>query len=109
MKYLCLAYSDDKKWNALSRTEQAPLQAYDQVLRSNGHFVAAVQSPTTLQFVNGTAQVHAGPLTGVNQELAGFYIIEAEDLNKVIQLLSKTPCAQAGSYELRKIEEITQT
>ena len=98
MKYLCLAYSDDQKWNALPRSERSALQEYDEVLRKQGHVVVAVQPVTSLQFTDEAAQTCPGSLAPMKQEMAGFYIIEAKDLNEVIQLLSETPCAEVGAY-----------
>ena len=53
MKYLCLAYGDEKDWNALSKSEQDSLLAQDEVLRKRGDLVAAVQRPTTVRAPNG--------------------------------------------------------
>lgn len=104
MKFLCLAYGDENKWNALSKSKQDTLRAQDNLLRKNGHLVAAVQTATTVRFVAGKARASDGPFVQTKEQLAGFYIIEAKDMNEVIQLISKTPCAQAGAFEIRPID-----
>lgn len=96
MKYLCLAYGDEKDWKVLSKSEQDKLLAQDQVLIKRGDFVAAVQKATTVQAPNGKVSTREGPFAESQVPLAGFSIIEARDLNEVVELVSKTPCAQAG-------------
>ena len=104
-KFLCLAYGDDKKWNTLSKSKQEALRAQDDVLRSKGNVVAAVQTATTLRFTDGNVRTIDGPLGQSKIPLAGFYILHVKDIDEVIGLLSKTPCAYAGAIEVRPIEE----
>lgn len=96
MKYLCLAYGDEKDWGVLSKSEQDELLAQDEVLRKRGDFVAAVRPATTVQAPNGKVVTMDGPFANAKVPLAGFSIIDARDLNEVIELVSKTPCARAG-------------
>jgi hypothetical protein len=96
MKYLCLAYGDEKKWTALSKSEQDKFLAQDQVLIKRGDYVAAVNPATTVQAPNGKVVKIEGPFANAKVPLAGFSLIEARDLDEVIELVSKTPCAQAG-------------
>jgi hypothetical protein len=103
MKFLCLAYGDEKKWNALPKSTQEALRAQDDLLRSRGDLVAEVLAPTTVRFINGRARTVDGAFGQAPLPLAGFYVIEAGDMNEVIGLLSNTPCAHAGAYELRPL------
>ena len=103
MKFLCLAYGDEKKWLALPKSTQEALRAQDDLLRSRGDLVAEVQAPTTVRFAGGHAQASDGAFGQAPLPLAGFYVIEARDMDEVIGLLSKTPCAHAGAYELRPL------
>jgi len=96
MKYLCLAYGDEKDWKALSKSEQDQLLAQDEVLRERGDFVAPVGTATTVQAPNGKLITGNGPFADSKVPLAGFSLIEAGDLNEVIELVSKTPCPNAG-------------
>ena len=106
MKFLCLAYGNEKDWNALSKSEQDELLAQDEVLRRRGDLVAPVGSPTTLRAWGGAPSTTDGPFSESNVPLAGFSVIEARDLDEAIELTANTPCARAkGAVELRPILE----
>lgn len=103
MKFLCLAYGDERKWNALPKSTREMLRAQDNLPRARGDLVAEVLAPTTVQFASGHAQANDGPFGQAPLPLAGFYVLEARDMDEAIRLLSKTPCAHAGAYELRPL------
>lgn len=108
MKYLCLAYGDEKDWNALSKADQETLLAQDEVLRKGGILMGAVQTAViTVRAWDGTPEVTDGAFAACGVPLAGFCVIEAADLNEVINLVAQTPCARAkGAIEVRPISEI---
>lgn len=108
MKYLVLAYGNEDGWNALSSAEQDNLLAQDEVLRKRGDVVAAVhQSAIVVRAWDGTPTTSKGPFAYARMPLAGFGIIEAADLDEVIRLVAKTPCARAkGAIEIRAIAAI---
>jgi hypothetical protein len=105
MKYVCLAYGAEKDWLALSKSEQDALLAQDEVLRKRGALMAAVETRvTSVRAWDGTASTTDGALARSGAPLAGFSIIEAADLNELVQLVAKTPCARAkGWIEIRPI------
>ena len=108
MKYLCLVYLDDEKWSAVPDTECAQ---YGKGLRDSGHWVTgqALQprhTATTVRVRNGQLAVTDGPFAETKEQLAGFYMIEARDLNEAIQLASKIPPARTGSIEVRPVREL---
>jgi len=105
MKYLCLAYGDEAGWKDLSKREQDAVLAQDQVLRKRGDLVRAVEtSVTTVRAWDGTPSVVSVPFADSRVPLAGFGIIEADNLEEAIQLVTNTPCARAkGAIELRPI------
>jgi hypothetical protein len=105
MKYLCLAYGDERAWNGLTRDEQAALLAQDEQLRKRGDLVAAVEpASTVVRAWDGTPQTTEGPFGASFLPLAGFSIIEAASLEEAIRLVAQTPCARArGAVELRPI------
>jgi hypothetical protein len=106
MKYLCLAYGDEKHWKALSKSEQKALLAQDEVLRKRGDLVAPVQKATTVRVINGEVSATPGPFAQPRVPLAGFSLIDARDLDEVVDLVSKTPCARAkGAVEVWPIME----
>jgi hypothetical protein len=86
--------------------------AYDDVLRTNGHFVGgeALQSArnaTTLRWQNGKVLITDGPYAETKELLGGILILEARDLNHAIQLLSPHPGVQAGPFEICPAEDLT--
>jgi hypothetical protein len=105
VKFLVLAYGAEKDWIALSKQEQAELLAQDAVLRERGDTVAAVQLVvTTVSTRDGTTTATDKSFATSRAPLAGFGIIEAEDLERAIQLVAHTPCAVAnGAVEIRAI------
>ena len=108
MKYLCLAYGDEKDWQQLSKAEQDALLAQDDVLRRRGDLVAAVEpSATTVRAWDGVPKATKGGFAESQVPLAGFSIIEAPDLERAIELVADTPCARAGgAVELHPIDQI---
>ena len=115
MKYLCLAYEEEKRLNDLSRDEWDDLRretlAYVEVLRKNGHLVLtnALQSArtaATLTVRSGKLSVMDGPYAETKEQLGGFFLIEASDRNEAIELASRWPSARLGSIEVRPIEEV---
>lgn len=105
MKYLVLAYGDEKHWNALTKNEQDALLAQDEVLRNRGDLVAAVESTvTTLRAWDGIPKTTESTFADSSVPLAGFGIIEAGNLDEVVQLIAGAPCARAkGAIEVRPI------
>ena len=111
MKYLCLVYLDEKRLDELPDEECV---AHDTAIRESGHGIASealesVQTATTVRMRNGKVSVTDGPFAETKEQLAGFYLIEARDLNEAIQLASKIPPARVGSIEVRPIRPIRET
>jgi hypothetical protein len=118
MKYLCLVFFDEKKLEALSEKESATLDeeslAYDELLRKNGHFIAAqalqsVHAATTVRQRSGKISVTDGPFAETHEQIGGFILIDARDLNEAIQLASKIPAIRLGGVEVRPIKELTSS
>ena len=114
MKYLCLIYGDEMKMYARPAAELDAIagecEGYDQALRQNGQFIACerlqpVTSATTVRTRNGRVSVTDGPFAETKEQLAGFYLIEARDLNEAIRLASKIPPARLGCVEVRPVWE----
>jgi hypothetical protein len=111
MKYLCLVYGEEKKLEGMADSE---CLAYDTALREAGHCLASealqpVETATTVRVRNGKVAVTDGPFAETKEQLAGFYLIEARDLNEAIQLAAKIPPARVGSVEVRPIRPIRET
>jgi hypothetical protein len=105
MKFLCLAYGDEKDWKALSEAEQNELLAQDEVLRQRGALMAAVKTDVvTVTAWDGVPKSTSGAFAKPGLPLAGFSVIEAESVDEVIRLVAGTPCARAnGAIEIRPI------
>ena len=116
MKYLCMVFFDEKNLSALSESESQALDdeslAYDNNLRKRGHFVTAealesVHAATTVRIRGGKVSVTDGPFAETNEQIGGFILIEAKDLNEAIQLASKIPSIRLGGVEVRPIKTLT--
>jgi len=108
MKYLCLVYLEEQKLHAVPDRECAACGAD---LRTNGTLLAAealqpVETATTVRVRSGRVSITDGPFAETKEQLAGFYLIEARDLNDAIQVASKIPPAREGSVEVRPIREL---
>jgi len=111
MKYLCLVYLDEKRLDELPDEDCV---AYDTAVRKSGHCIASealqsVQVATTVRVRNGKVAVTDGPFAETKEQLAGFYMIEARDLNEALHLAAKIPPARVGCIEVRPIRPIRET
>jgi hypothetical protein len=118
MKYLCMVFFDETKLEALSSAESQALDdaslAYDETLRKGGHLLAAqalqsVQSATTVRIRKSKVSLTDGPFAETNEQIGGFLLIEAPDLNEAIRLASKIPSIDLGGIEVRPIKELTSS
>jgi hypothetical protein len=116
MKYVCLGYIEPGKFESMSESERNAFVdgcfAYDDVLRKNGHFAGGegLQPPNnavTLRFRNGKVAITDGPFAETKEQIGGILILEANDLNHAIQLMSKHPGVRAGPFEIRAALDMT--
>ena len=116
MKYICLGYIEENKWETMSESERNAMMdecfAYDDVLRKNGHFAGgeALQGPrnaATLRWKNGKVSITDGPYAETKEQLGGILILEARDLNHAIQLMSQHPGVKAGPFEIRPAADLS--
>ena len=108
MKYLCLVYGEEDKIAAMDDHE---CLACDAELRAGGHCVASealqpVATATTVRIRNGRLSVYDGPFAETKEALAGFYLIEARDLNEAIQVAGRLPSAPLGTVEVRPCRDL---
>ena len=115
MKYVCLGYIDEARWNALPEAERNATMdrciAYDEELRRRGHFAGgeALQSyrnAATLRYRDGTVAVTDGPFAETKEQLGGILFLEARDLNEAIQLMSRHPGVRVGPFEIRPAADL---
>jgi len=110
MKYLCLVYLDEKR---LDEVPDSDCLEYDAAIRRSGHCIASealqpVQTATTVRVRNGKVSITDGPFAETKEQLAGFYLVEAKDLNEAIQLAARIPPVHVGSVEVRPIRPIRE-
>ncbi|MBB5317949.1 YciI family protein [Tunturibacter empetritectus] len=114
MKYLCLVFYDEKKRNALSERESLALIdeaiSFNDELQTTGHFITAypledVHAASTVRVRSGKVTVTDGPFVETNEQIGGFILIEARDLNEAIQIASRIPPARLGGVEVRPVIE----
>ena len=108
MKYLCLVYLDSERWSACSDTECAD---YVRQLVEGRRLVAGeplhpVHTATTVRVRNAEVTVTDGPFAEMREMLAGFYLVDARDLNEAIQIAARIPPAKHGSIEVRPVREL---
>lgn len=111
MKYLCMVYLDESRGDEVPHDDEC--LAYDEEIRRTGHCIASealqpVQTATTVRVRNGKTSVTDGPFAETKEQLAGFYLIEAGDLNEAIELAARIPPARMGSIEVRPIRPIRE-
>ena len=108
MNYLCLVYLDQENWDACKDSDCA---GYVRTLNEKGNFrggepLHPVHTATTVRVRNGQLSLTDGPFAETKEMLAGFYLIEAKDLNEAIRLAADIPPAKYGSVEVRPIREL---
>jgi hypothetical protein len=118
MKYLCMVIVDEKKLQAMAENEAQALDdeslEYDDALRKKGHFLAAqalesVTSATTIRIRSGKVSITDGPFAETHEQVGGFILIEAKDLNEAIQLASHIPVIRFGAVEVRPVKELAHS
>ncbi|MDZ4721978.1 MAG: YciI family protein [Roseiflexaceae bacterium] len=114
MKYLCLMYVEEAKLEALPEHEYnriiGEFLSYHEELRKSGHYIASsilqpIQMATTIRVRNGKISISDGPFTDTKEQLSGFYLIEARDLNDAIRVASIRLPTRLGCIEIRPIHE----
>ena len=108
MKYLCLVYLDEKK---LGDVPDSECKACGDALRNSGHHIAAealqpVHTATTVRVRNGNVSVTDGPFAETKEHLAGFYLVDAKDLDEAIGIAARIPGAKVGTVEIRPVIEM---
>jgi hypothetical protein len=115
MKYICLVHAAPEAMIALSPEAGRRLTDdsidYDLDLKERGHMIhaEALQSPETAVIIrvrNGRMSSTDGPFAETKEQLAGFILIEARDLNEAIQVAAGIPMARVGSVEVRPVLEM---
>jgi hypothetical protein len=112
MKYLCLIYEDETFWTRTPKPELdailADYRAFGAKYKQSGHMLGGhalepTATATTIRVRNGKMSTTDGPFAETREQLGGYYMLEAKDLNEAIQIAAKIPGAKTGSIEVRPI------
>jgi hypothetical protein len=113
MKYLCLIYDEESKMATMSEQDANAFMgeyfAFTEDIKKSGHYLGGealkpVSTATTIRVRNGKMSTTDGPFAETKEQLGGYYLIEARDLNDALQVASRIPSARMGSVEVRPIE-----
>jgi len=114
MKFLCLSYLDEQKLDLMSESERETFIkecfAYDNILRKNGNFVRlealqSAQNAKTLRCRNGKVSITDGPYAETKEQIGGILSLDANDLNRATELMSKHPGIRVATFEIRPLDE----
>lgn len=117
MKYLCLIYDEERKMADMAKADADAFMgeyfAFTNDIKQTGHYVAGealhpVHTATTVRIRNGKVSTTDGPFAETKEQLGGFYLVSAKDLNEAIQIASRIPSARYGSIEVRPIVDYSQ-
>lgn len=112
MQYLLLIYDDEKVWDAMSPEQSGALLAeyhgYTKDVEASGHMrggnaLQPVATATTVRVRDGKTVTTDGPFAETKEQLGGYYLVEAKDLDEAIALAARIPSARLGSIEIRPI------
>jgi hypothetical protein len=112
MKYLLLIYNEETNWTKLAEADRGKLHQeymdYTQRIHKSGNYVAGealqpIATATTVRIKNGKTVTTDGPFAETREQLGGFYMVEAKDLDEAITLASGIPASRTGCVEVRPI------
>jgi hypothetical protein len=115
MNYLCLIYSDETIWPKLPKSETDMMMReyldFTDGIRKSGHYLGGnrlqpTQAATTVRIRNGKLSTTDGPYAETKEQLGGYYLIDAKDLNEAIQIAARIPGARVGGIEVRPTWEV---
>jgi hypothetical protein len=112
MKYLCLIYDEERDWAAMPSSESgaylAECMAVQESIVADGHFLAGealeqVAAAVTLRIRNGKLSTTDGPFAETKEQLGGFYLIEARDMDEAVRVAARIPSSRTGCVEVRPV------
>ena len=112
MKYLCLIYEDQSAWQKMSDADRkkgmGEYRAFTESIKKSGHYVGGealqpTDTATTVRVRNGKLSTTDGPFVETKEQLGGYYLVDAKDLNDAIKVASRIPSAKWGGVEVRPL------
>ena len=117
MKFVCLGYIEQGKFENMSESERNAMVdscfTYDDVLRKDGHFAGGeglqpANTARTLRYRNGKVMVTDGPFAETKEQIGGILILEADHLDHAVELMSKHPGVRVGPFEIRPAADLSE-
>ena len=114
MKYMLLIYQDEQSWNTLSETERQQIYgeygALVEQLQASGQYVSGselqpITTATSLRVRDGKELITDGPFAETHEQLGGYFLVEAENLDEATQIAARIPSAKTGTIEIRPLAE----
>jgi len=112
MEYLLLIYDRESNWSEMSEAERGQMMqdygAFTESIRGSGHYkggnpLQPVATATTVRVRDGKTMTTDGPFAETREQLGGYYLIEAKDLDDALAVAARIPSARIGSIEVRPI------
>ena len=112
MQYMCLIYDDEKTWTSMPEDEGKAVMgeyfAFTESIKSSGNYVAgdALQptgTATTVRVREGDTLITDGPFAETKEQLGGYYLIDAKDMDEALAIAARIPSARYGSIEVRPV------
>ena len=112
MQYMCLIYDDEKVWQGMSEEERGKVfgeyGAFTEAIKSSGNYVAGdalqpISTATTVRVREGETLVTDGPFAETKEQLGGYYLVEAKDVDEALKIAERIPSARYGSIEVRPV------
>jgi hypothetical protein len=113
MQYLLLIYDDESIWKNMPEAEAGKLHAeymaFTADIKKSGHYIAgdalqSVTTATTVRVRDGKTAMTDGPFAETREQLGGYYLIEAKDLDEASKIAARIPSAKIGSIEIRPVQ-----
>jgi hypothetical protein len=115
MKYMLLIYDAEQDWGKLSEAEQGQMYAeygqFSQEIKTSGHYLAGAQlhpiaTASSVRLRDGKQLVTDGPFAETHEQLGGYYLVEAANLDEAVALAARIPSARMGTVEVRPVVEM---
>ena len=115
MKYMLLIYDAEQDWGKLSEAEQGQIYAeygqFSQEVRSSGNYLAGAQlqpiaTASSVRLRDGKQLVTDGPFAETHEQLGGYYLVEAANLDEAVAIAARIPSARMGTVEVRPVVEM---
>lgn len=115
MEYLLLIYSNEKSWDAMPQAEVGAIygeyMAFTEDIKKKGNYkggnpLQPTTTATTVRVQGGKTLTTDGPFAETKEQLGGYYLVEAKDLDEAIALAARIPSARMGSIEVRPIQKM---